>query len=101
MILRRLLLLLLVISCMVSALVSGTFSARLILDGAVSFVFVPIVELIGFTCAWKLSGRGRQLKEAAGIFLAGNFPWLWWCVVITAIGCFVSPAQMDRLSGSY
>ena len=99
-ILRQLLLLLLVISCMVSALVSGRFTARLILDGAVSFAFVPIVELLGFACVWKLYGRNQELKQTAGIFLAGNLPWLLWCLVITAIGCFVAPAQMDRLSGT-
>ena len=47
-IIRQLAFLLFVIACMVSVLVTGRFTVREILDGAISFAFVPIVEVVGF-----------------------------------------------------
>ena len=55
--LRRPLLLLLVLGCGVSMEVSGRFSLRLIVDGMVSFAFVPIAEVGSLALVWRLNGR--------------------------------------------
>ena len=100
-IIRQLLLFLFVIACMVSVLVTGRFTVREILDGAISFAFVPVVEVVGFAAAWWLSSRPRAWSDATRIFLFGNFPWMFWCIGVMIAGWLVSPARLDHIPGGY
>ena len=100
-IIRQLLLFLFVIACTVSVQVTGRFTVREILDGAISFAFVPLVEFVGFALAWRLSKRPRTLNDAIRLFLGGNFPWMFWCIGLMIAGCFVSPARVNHIPGAY
>ncbi len=89
---RRAALLLSFIGCLASMLVSGRFTLRLLVDGAMSFAFVPAVELAGFAVAWR-TARRRDLPfvHAADRFFAGNWPWLVWLTVVAAVLGVVPP----------
>ena len=89
---RRALLLLFFVGCLASMLASGRFTVRLLVDGAVSFAFVPVVELAGFAAVWRLARR-RDLPfaRAADQFFAGNWPWLVWLTVVAAVMGVVPP----------
>ncbi len=94
---RRPLLLLFVFGCAVSAGASGRFNVRLMVDGALSFLFIPVIELAAFACVYAMAAR-RELPfaDAVNRFFAGNTPWLLWLVAIAAAGCFVPPQHMGR-----
>jgi hypothetical protein len=87
---RRPLLLLLVLACCVSVAASGRFTLRLIVDGAVSFAFVPLSELLAFAIVYRLRRPSIRFSQAVDRFFAGNTPWLWWWVAIMA-GAMVMP----------
>jgi len=93
---RKPLLLAFVLGCAVAALASGRLSVRLIVDGAMSFAFVPAIELAAFaTVYW--TGRRRRIPfaRALDLFFAGNAPWLLWIVVVLALGSVVPPRQIS------
>ena len=88
---RRSLLLLIAIACVVSVLASGRLSARLALDGAVSFAFIPVLEMLSFAAIWP---RVREHARASGLafgtafdgFAAGDRPWLLWMLLLVLVG---------------
>lgn len=82
---------LLVMGCAISMLASGRFTPRLILDGAISFAFVPIFTLAAFWLVWARSPRRMPFTIAADRFYAGNSAWLLWTLAGAAVGVFVSP----------
>ena len=96
---RQLLLFAFVFGCAISGAVSGRFTARLILDGMISFAFVPIVELLAFAVVWRtrLAGAARTSAgwpTTAIRFFEGNQPWLLWLVAATAIFASVPPHSL-------
>ena len=96
---RRLLLFAFVFGCAISGAVSGRLTARLILDGMISFAFVPIFELLAFAVVWRtrLSGAARTSdawSTTAARFLDGNQPWLLWLVGAVAIFATVPPRSL-------
>ena len=92
--LRRPLAIALALGCAVSALASGRFSLRLVVDGAVSFAFVPFIVLMAFAIAYYRGGeRPLPFAQAADRFFAFNTPWLVWLLVAAAVGCLVPPDQ--------
>src|SRR5437867_1910507 len=72
--LRRPLLLLLFLGATISALASGRFSVRLIVDGALSFAFVPAIEMAALAIVAGRRARARALPfaNASDLFFAGN-----------------------------
>ena len=114
--LRRPLLLAFVLGCGVSILASGRFTLRLIVDGTLSFAFVPLCELIAYAIVYRLQRGTRQAsgpasasakatadKEAGHYaravdrYFAGNTPWLWWMVALMA-AAVVQPRCRGRWS---
>jgi hypothetical protein len=79
---RRPLLLALVLGCGISVLASGRFTVRLIVDGALSFAFVPVCELVAFAVVYRLGRTSLPFSHAVDRFFAGNTPWLWWLIAI-------------------
>jgi len=72
--------------CVVSASASGRISARLILDGAISFAFIPIFQIAAFAIVFRLRRSGdTSFPGAADRFFAGDFPWLLWLVLVAAL----------------
>jgi hypothetical protein len=94
---RRLLFFACVLGCAISAIASGRFTARLILDGMLSFAFVPIVEIVAFAILWRTRLRAvaqREWSSVAAAFLDGNQPWLIWLVVAGGVFITVPPRAM-------
>ena len=80
---RRPFLLLLVLGCLVSALSSGRFAPRLVLDGALSFAFIPLAEVLALAAVLGFSTEPRiRWSRAVDLFCVGNAPWLVWMVLL-------------------
>jgi len=95
--LRKPVLLAFVLGCTVSALASGRFSARLVLDGAVSFAFVPALELLALAVVCRTGTRAHlPLPRVVDLFFAGNAPWLLWLVVVAGVA-LVPPTRLGPL----
>jgi hypothetical protein len=93
--LRRPLLLAFVLGCGVSALASGRFTARLILDGAVSFAFVPAIHLAAFGLVFRATApRHLSFARAVDLFFTGHGAWLLWIVMVSAVGLAVPPREL-------
>lgn len=98
-VLRRPLFLALMLGCFVSVLASGRFTVRLILDGAVSFAFIPILEVLALTVvAYRGPSRGAGLPFGALVdgFCAGNTPWLCWLVAAMLVPVLVPPRSFGQ-----
>ena len=95
MLLRKPLLLLFVLGCGVSAMASGRFSARLIADGAISFSFLPVIEMLAFAIVNAIGSR-RSLPFARAVdrFFSGNWPWLLWLSTVAAVTATVPPRHV-------
>jgi hypothetical protein len=93
--LRKPLLLMLVLGLGVSAAASGRFTARLIVDGALSLAFLPAIEVAALAVV-NARGTRRRLPfaEAVDRFLAGNEPWLVWLICVTIVSVTVPPRQI-------
>lgn len=63
-------------------LVSGRFTVHLIVDGALSFAFVPLCELVAFAVVFRLRRASLPFPQGVDHFFAGNTPWLWWLMAI-------------------
>jgi len=75
--------------CAVSAAASGRYSARLIVDGAVSFAFIPIFEVVAFAFTWRrLPGTSRRpFAETLDEYLSSDTAWLIWLTAVSALLC--------------
>ena len=91
---RRPMLLAFVLGCGVSLLASGRLSPRLILDGAISFAFVPALEAVAFAVVYRLGSRPVRFAPAMDLFFATNRPWLLMLVALAALGVFQSQRQV-------
>jgi hypothetical protein len=93
---RRPLTMLFVIGCGVSILVSGRFTARLIVDAGLSFAFVPAVQMLALAIIYGL--RRGVLPPARTIddYFRTNLPWMWWMLGIAVFSMFVpAPRRGD------
>lgn len=82
--LRRPLLLAFVLGCGISILASGRLTLRLIVDGMLSFAFVPACQLAGLAAVYRARRAPLTFSEAADRFFEGNSPWLWLLVATMA-----------------
>jgi hypothetical protein len=95
---RRPLLLALVLGFGVSILVSGRFTVRLIVDGTLSFAFVPLCQLAGFAVVYRSRQASLPFAEAVDRFFAGNGPWLWWLLSVMAAAALLPPTKQGNLA---
>jgi hypothetical protein len=93
---RRVWLLLLVCGSVTSAFASGRLTPRLIADGAVSFAFIPLIEIVALFGALRVTGARPRLPRARvmHIFFAGNVPWLVWLIALGAILAAAPPRAL-------
>ena len=95
---RRPLWLAFVFGCLVSATASGRFSARLIVDGALSFAFVPAFEVAALSIVCRTGVRAKvPFAHAVDRFFAGNTPWLVWMTIVAAAFAVVPPRNSGPL----
>ena len=59
-------------------LISSTLVPRLLIDGAISFLFVPVFQLLAFAVVYRRSRRRLPFAQAVKRFFATNTPWLLW-----------------------
>jgi len=92
--LRRPLLLALFLGSGVSLMSSGRLTPRLVLDGALSFAFVPLFELIAFALVYRR--RARRLPSALDVdrFFATNSPWMLCIVALAALVSIQAPRDI-------
>jgi len=97
---RRPLLLVFFLGCGVSLLASGRLTPRLILDGAISFAFVPVLEAAAFAIVYRLAARshGVPFARAMDLFFATNVPWLMMLVALAALAVFQPQRQVATWS---
>lgn len=89
---RKPLRLLFAVGCVVSVLASGRFTPRLVIDGAISFAFIPIFEVAAFAVIYRARlGTRVRLSEAADRFFDGHLPWFLWLTAMAAVGSVVPP----------
>jgi hypothetical protein len=97
-VIKRALLFLLVMGCVVSAGASGRINARLILDGAISFAFIPIFQFAAFALVYRFRRRAASalpFTRASEQFFAGDIPWLLWLVLAAAF-LGITPPRVTR-----
>jgi len=95
---RRPLFLLFVIGCVVSFQTSGRLTARLIVDGAVSFAFIPLFELVSLAIVYRRRPpRPVSFARAVDLFFAANAPWLVWMLAFVALRSVQTPRQATAL----
>ena len=95
---RRPLWLAFVFGCLVSTTASGRFSVRLIVDGASSFAFVPVFEVVALSIVYRAGVRARlPFAQVVDRFLAGNTPWLVWMTIAAAAFAVVPPRDTGPL----
>jgi hypothetical protein len=81
-----------VLGCVVSALASGRFHVWLIVDGALSFAFMPIIDVIALAIVSRVGTRRRMsFARVVDLYFVGFAPWLVWCVALIAIGGTMPP----------
>ena len=91
---RRPLLLALFLSSGVSLMSSGRLTQRLVVDGAVSFAFVPLVELAAFALVYRRrSGRLPSAHEVDRFFTT-NTPWMLCVVALAALVSLQTPRDV-------
>jgi len=83
-----------VLGCVVSLMASGRVSARLVLDGALSFAFVPIVEVAAFAVVYRRGTRPMPFVQALDRFFATNAAWLAILAGLAVIAVAQTPQQM-------
>ena len=82
------------LGCVVSMLGSGRFSVRLIVDGAMSFAFVPVWGVAAFAAVYRIDVRRRlPFTRAFDLFCIGYAPWLLWLVALVILGATVPARQ--------
>jgi hypothetical protein len=89
---RRPLVVALLLGCGVSLLASGRFTLRLIVDGTLSFAFVPLCELAAFAVVHRRQRSARSFPQTVDRYFAGNTPWLWWMLALM-IAAAIVPAR--------
>jgi hypothetical protein len=72
----------------ISMIVTSTLVPRLVIDGAISFLFVPLFQVLAFAVVHRRARPRLAFSDAVDRFFATNTPWLlwlfgigFWCVV--------------------
>jgi hypothetical protein len=90
---------LLVVGCFVSVAASGRFTVRLIVDGVLSFAFIPIFQILAFVLVSAMCRKHGRFADSAGSFLTGMLPWLVWEIGVMAVMCFMQPNELAQWTG--
>lgn len=75
---RRPLLLAFAMGLLLSLDSSGRLSLRTVVDGMISFAFLPIVEVLAVGAVYLRSDRRVPFARVVDAFFVSNSPWLFW-----------------------
>ena len=93
--LRRPLLVVLAMGVLLSLASSPRVSLRVVVDGMISFAFVPLAETIAAGAVYLRSGRRVPFTRVVDVFLVSNVPWLLWIVGFCAWQAMLVPTVMS------
>src|SRR6266513_5749445 len=75
---RRPLLLMLAMGLVLSLASSTRVSARVVIDGMISFAFLPLAEALAVGIVYLRGERRLPLTQVVDMFFVTNSPWLLW-----------------------
>jgi len=93
---RRPLALLLAMGSTVSILAGGRLTARLVVDGAISFAFIPIFEIAALAVVLRRIPRRVPLAQAVDVVFTANGPWILWMLAASTIASIAGPEELPR-----
>jgi hypothetical protein len=93
---RRPLWLLLAIGSTVSILAGGRLTARLVLDGAISFAFIPVFEIAALAVVVRRMPQRPAFARAVDLLFAATGPWIAWMVAASALASAVAVENLPR-----
>jgi hypothetical protein len=81
-----------VLGCMVSLIASGRLALRLVADGTLNALIVPLAEIaaLAVVCRHK---RTVSFSRIIDLSFAGHGPWLVWMILFSTMWAFLSPIQ--------
>lgn len=82
-----------VLGCAVSMLASRRLTPRLVVDGLISFAFVPVFVVAAFAVVYLRARPALPFTAAVDRFFDGNVPWLMWLTAITAVAAMTWSMQ--------
>jgi len=93
---RQPLLLVFYLGCVVSIAASGRVAPRLVLDGAISFAFLPIAEGVAFAAVYARRRRALPFAPAVDRFFLTNAPWLAAMMAVAVLTIVQTPVELGR-----
>ena len=93
---RRPLALLLAVGSTVSILAGGRLTARLVVDGAISFAFVPIVEIAALAVVLRRIPQRMSFAHAVDVVFTASGPWILWMLAASTIASIAEPDELPR-----
>ena len=88
--------LLLVIGAVVAITATGRLAPVELFIAAVSFAYVPVIQLIALAAALRVVARTTPVRRAFALYLAGHGPWLVAMLLVAAV-CLLAPAPAGIL----
>jgi len=98
---RRPLLIMFAMGLLLSLSSSTRVSARTVVDGMISFAFVPIAEALAVAAIYARSDRRLPFTRVVDTFLVSNAPWLLWILGFCAWQVARSPTTMSDTTGKW
>lgn len=89
------------LGCGVSLVASGRFTLRLIIDGTISYAFVPASELLAFTIVYSLARRSGSVAADVDRYFASDTAWLWWMVGVMLAATIVPGHRIGFLDAPF
>ncbi|MGA7379451.1 MAG: hypothetical protein WBX03_01255 [Terriglobales bacterium] len=97
---QRPLFMVLLLGCLVSLVTAGSVSLRLLAAGAISGLFVPLLEIGVLAGLWR-GRRTSSFPRAVDLFFMGHGPWVVYLLIFSAIWAFASPILAFVLTGRW
>jgi hypothetical protein len=70
----------LILGCTVSFLTARSLTLRLVVSGAVTWSFVPLLEVASLAIVWKWHRPTLPLPTTVDVFFTGHGPWSLWLI---------------------
>ena len=93
---RRPLWLLLAIGSTVSILAGGRLTARLVVDGAISFAFIPLFEIAALAVVARRMPQRVAFSRAVDLLFTASGPWIVWMLAASAVASVVEAEDLPR-----
>jgi len=75
----------LILGCTVSFLTARCLTLRLVVSGAMTWSYVPLLEIASLAIVWKWHRPTLPLARTIDVFFAGHGPWSLWLISSAAL----------------